>query len=322
MCYTTDNGKKMEGKLCFSFPGQLLEIPNLENDILGDTTLTHEIIKKAYELIGFEWSTCTFRDSVLNKYLNLRLQIVSYLISIIYAHYLMREGIVPDIISEHSMGIYAALVASDTFTFEEGLELIFSIGILIEKRAQYLNCAMASIIGLTEDDLLSIFNCLNTHKLFIANYNGSRQFVVSGEREGIQKTIELAINEYHAIAARELILTAPLHCELLEGIKEDLVGLLSGFSPREGTIPVINHLTADISNREGIRRLLCEEIYKPVLWDRCVHKLIEYGANLFIEVGYGETIRKTVRWIDKDISVLTIKDKKSIKEIKRHLSTI
>jgi len=306
-------------KVCFIFPGQLLELPYLDADILRDGALFHDVITKARELVGFEWSTRAFKDPALKKYSNLKLQILSYLISVIYYNYLRREGIVPDVISEHSMGIYAALVASGVFTFEEGLELVFRIGLLLEQRAEEMNGAMASIIGLTEDEIHSIFERFNSYRLFIANYNGSRQFVLSGEREGIEKTIELALNGYHAIAARELVLNVPLHCKLIKVMKKDLVELLSTFNPKEGTIPVINHLTADICKQKSIRKFLCEEIYKPVLWDRCVQKLIGCGTHLFIEVGYGETLCKLIRWINKDVPVLNIKDKTSVEKIKSKL---
>ena len=306
-------------KVCFIFPGQLLELPYLDTDVLRDDTLLRDMITKTRKLVGFEWSTRAFQDPALNKYVNLKLQILSYLISVIYCNYLKQEGIVPDVIGEHSMGIYAALVASGVFTFEEGLELVFSIGLLLEQRAEGMNGAMASIIGLTEDEIHSILERFNSYRLFIANYNGSRQFVLSGEREGIKKTIELALDGYRAIAARELILNVPLHCELIEVIKNDLITLLSTFNPKEGTIPVINHLTADICKQKGIRQLLCEGVYKPVLWDRCVQKLTGCGTHLFIEVGYGETLCKLIRWIDKDIPVLNIDDKSSVEKIKRKL---
>ena len=307
-------------KMCFMFPGQLLELPTIANDILTDKAVTEHMVLKAREITGFEWQGLYFYDPELNRHINLRLQLATYLISLMYCDYLMRSGIVPDVIGEHSMGIYAALVAAGAFTFEEGLELVFKIGLLIENKTEHINGAMASIIGLTEQEILSIFKQLSQHKLFIANYNGSKQFVLSGNEDGIDQTIEIALNEYHAVAARKLLFSAPMHSSLLESIENDLRDLLSRFSPRELRIPVVNHLTAEFCYRDEIMQLLCEEIYKPVFWEKCVHRMKQYGVNLFVEAGYGETLQKLIRWIDQDLKVMNIRDKRSIEKVRQRLS--
>jgi [acyl-carrier-protein] S-malonyltransferase len=104
-------------------------------------------------------------------------------------------------------------------------------------------------------------------------------------------------------------------------VQYDLIKLLEKFNPRQGRVPVVDHITAEISKSACVRGILCEEIYKPVLWDRCVHELIRYGTHTFIEVGYGETLYKLIRWIDKDARVLNIKNKSSIETIKMKLAT-
>ena len=305
--------------ICFMFPGQLLELPAIANDILVDKAITEHRVIAAREITGFEWQGLYFHDPEFNQHINLRLQLTSYLISLMYYDYLMRSGIIPDVICEHSMGIYAALVASGAFTFEEGLELVFKIGLLIENKTKHMNGAMASIIGLTEQDILLIFKRLRQHRLFIANYNGSKQFVLSGDEDGIEQTIEIALHEYQAVAARKLLFSAPMHSSLLESIKNDLRDILSRFSPRELRIPVVNHLTAEFCCRDEIMQLLCEEIYRPVFWEKCVHRMKKYGVNLFIETGYGETLQKLIRWIDPDLLVVNIRDKGSIEKVRKLL---
>ncbi len=298
--------------ICFCFPGQLLEMPSLDNGILSDTALTRDIAKTAFDLTGFKWPDLSFQDSALNRCINLKLQITSYLISVIYYRLLRQQGIEPDCITEHSMGIYAALVAAEIFTFEEVLLMVFEIGQLLEKKAQKNDCAMASIIGLPEDNINSIIDRLKTQKLFIANYNGSRNFVLSGQRQGILSAIQIALEQHHAVAAQELVLNVPLHCELLQYMHEDISNLLCRFKPNPPRIALINHLTAEICSQAEITRLLCEEIYKPVYWEKCVEKIAAMGIRQFVEVGYGETLFKLVRWIDSEMSVMNIRDKRSI----------
>ena len=69
---------------------------------------------------------------------------------------LSQEGNRPDMIAEHSMGIYAALAASGSISEGEALELTFRIGLCIARMAETGDYALGCMVGLTLEPLLAI----------------------------------------------------------------------------------------------------------------------------------------------------------------------
>jgi malonyl CoA-acyl carrier protein transacylase len=196
----------------------------------------------------------------------------------------------PDVLAEHSMGIYAALAASEAITFEEGLFITESIGRLLEREGSLNRGGLASVIGLTLEEIGRICSDLNGHHLSIANYNGSMHYVLSGEEEGVEKAISLALSR-KAISASRLPFRTALHSPSLLSLKEEIQNILKDIEICQPKFPLLNHWTVKLLKREEIKDFLCLEIGQPVYWDRCVER--------FIEVGQEATLAKLIRWIHR-----------------------
>jgi [acyl-carrier-protein] S-malonyltransferase len=197
------------------------------------------------------------------------------------------------------MGIYAALAASEAITFEEGLFITESIGRLLEREGSLHRGGLASVIGLTLEEIGKICSDLNGHHLSIANYNGSMHYVLSGEEKGVEKAISLALSR-KAISASRLPFQTALHSPSLLSLKEEIQHILKEIAIRPPKFPVLNHWTVEPLKREEIRDFLCLEIGQPVYWDRCVERLIQEGVTQFIEVGQETTLTKLIRWIHRE----------------------
>jgi len=173
------------GKRAFCFPGQLQEKPIFEDHhpLKNDPHL-REWMEKTFRQTRFDLLNFAFMGEKKEEEEDiLKLQISTYLLSMVHFYRLRTAGWVPHILAEHSMGIYAALAASEAVTFEEGLFITESIGRVLEREGTRHRGAMASIIGLTTEDVQKICYDLNGYHLSIANYNGSMQHVLSGKRK-------------------------------------------------------------------------------------------------------------------------------------------
>jgi malonyl CoA-acyl carrier protein transacylase len=310
--------KRREEKICFCFPGQLQERPHLPGHypIHGDG-LAHEIYEETLRLSGFDMFNFSFQEEDWERYLNVKLQLSSYVISLIHFRRLQRAGIFPHLIAEHSMGIYAALVASRSIDFREGLLLTRDIGLLIEKRAREIAGSMCLVLGLGMDQIEGMRDRLDGYRISIANYNGSRNFVLSGLREGIDKAILLCL-EMGAIAAHRLTFSAPLHSDLMEPLRGEILELVDRLRIREPKVPVFNHMTLSFLQKADIKDLLAEEICKPVYWEGCVRDLLRRGVTWFIEVGYDDTLCKLIRWIDREVKTTATANPSSVEKLGPH----
>jgi len=295
------------GRTAFCFPGQLQERPTLKEDHpLRRDPHFKECVEMASRQASFDLLRFSFKGEEAG--FNLKLQIATYLLSMVHFSRLRAEGWVPDIITEHSMGIYAALAASEAITFEEGLWITESIGRILEREGASSGGAMASIVGLPSGEVEKISQDLNGFHLSIANYNGSKHFVLSGEEEGIEKAIDLALSK-KAISATRLTFNMGLHSPRLSVLSGEIRALLKKIEIRSPKFPILNHWTVRPLRREEIKDFLSQEIGQPVYWDRCVEKLIQEGINQFIEVGHGATLTKLIRWIDRDVEAFSAGDR-------------
>jgi malonyl CoA-acyl carrier protein transacylase len=217
----------------------------------------------------------------------------------VHFYRLQAAGWVPDILAEHSMGIYAALAASETISFEEGLLITESIGRLLEREGTLHRGGLASIVGLPLGEIEKICHDLNGHPLSIANYNGSMQFVLSGEEEGVEKAISLALSR-KAISASRLPFNTALHSPSLLPLRDNIKDILKDIEIRPPKFPILNHWTVTPLKINEIKDFLSQEIGQPVYWDRCVERLIQEGVTQFIEVGQEATLTKLIRWVHRE----------------------
>ncbi len=297
------------GKVAFCFPGQLQKRPLLwEGHPLRRDTIFKELVERASQHTSLNLlSFLTGKEESGNE-VCLKLQISTYLLSMIHFFRLKEEGWTPEILTEHSMGIYASLTASEAISFEDGLFITESIGKLLEKESRLHPGAMASIIGLPLKEIKKIFEDLKGSKLFVANYNGGLHYVISGEVEAVEKAILLALSK-KAISATRLAFHVALHTPMLICLRKEIKNLLKEIKIEEPKIPILNHWTIRPLKREEIKDFLSEEISKPVYWDRCVERLIKEGFSQFVEVGQEATLTKLIRWINREAEVFSTGDR-------------
>jgi [acyl-carrier-protein] S-malonyltransferase len=299
------------GKMAFCFPGQLQQRPIFEDHHpLKEDPHFNELLERASLVTKFDLPNFCFKGEEAGNKLELKLQISTYLLSMVHFFRLQASGWTPDILAEHSMGIYGALAASEAITFEEGLFVTESIGQLLRREGTLHRGAMASIIGLPLGEVQKICQDLDGYQLFIANYNGSMQYVLSGEVEGVERAISLALSR-KAISATRLAFDIALHSPSLFSLSEEIQNLLRDIKVRPPKFPILNHWTIKPLRKEEIKDFLSQEIGRPVYWVRCVEKLIEEGVDQFVEVGNESTLTKLIRWINREVEAFSAGDRLS-----------
>ena len=289
--------------LCF--PGQLQRVPEMTGEERGDDqNLSHPFVERAWETIGFHVPSFSFQGEE-SDCLNLKLQVVSYLSSMLSFDRYRQAGGRWDSITEHSMGIYAALVAAGAITFEDGLEVVHGIGLILEELGRERPGGMAAVVGLSREDVEAICQELDDG-LYLANLNASRHFVVSGEMSSVDKGMELAL-ERGALSVHRLTFNIALHSPLMESIREKVRKLLVGFRINPPQTPVMSHWAGvPLIDPDQIREFLVEQLCRPVDWERCVRSLLAKKITCFVEVGSSDTLTKLIRWIDRDVKAVSL----------------
>jgi [acyl-carrier-protein] S-malonyltransferase len=192
-------------------------------------------------------------------------------------------------VAGHSIGEYAALVASGCITLEDALRLI-KVRAAAMAEASPSDGAMCAILGSDEETLRRVILqvCSEDKKLCaIANYNCPGQIVISGIRAYVEKVRDAAI----AMGAKKgvmLSVSGPFHSPWMQPASERLEEAVSDvdFSPTQ--IPVVSNVTGNVAN--DWQTLLPLQVKSPVLWNASIQAMVNLGVNVFVEVGNGNVL--------------------------------
>ena len=84
-------------------------------------------------------------------------------------------------------------------------------------------------------------------------------------------------------------------------------------------IPVVTNVTADYVCEEDVKEILKKQVSSPVLWQKCMEKMIADGFDTFIEIGPGKTLCGFAKKINADIKAYNVEDMASLEKVVEEL---
>ncbi|GFE56350.1 ACP S-malonyltransferase [Geobacter sp. AOG1] len=276
---------------CFMFPGQPLSHGTEWPDDPDFRAIADIVRRRAFfDLEGFSWIGTGSTD-------NVKLQVFGTAMSLYRFWILRRENTLPDFIAEHSMGIYPALAACGSLTEEEAIEMTFRVGVCLARMGETRSYALGCVVGLCREPLLAI---AENHGVFMANYNTSRHFLLSGERPNMEEAMAEALAT-GAFSARTFPCDTPLHTPLVGEIDNELRGIFADYRYAEPRTRLVDHINQDCLSAADLGDFLREELQRPVYWEKTYRALRAAGVTGFVEVGEGDSLKKYNRWIDGEM---------------------
>ena len=275
---------------CFMFPGQPMALANIP----ADDPVFRERAQLCQAVSGFnpldgEQSARQLSDSI-------RLQLFGVSMSLYRFELLQRQHGLPDVIAEHSLGIYPALASCGSIDSSTALELTLRVGRCLAGMGEREKYALGSVVGLTAGQLATI---VSNHGVWIANYNTSRHFLLAGERDNVQAAT-LDAEAAGAFSVGLFPCDAPLHTELVGEVAGELRSIVAEYTFREPQIPLLEHLEQRRLTAALIPAFLVEELCRPVFWEQSYRALQREGVQRFHEAGAGQALSKFNRWIDSE----------------------
>lgn len=302
-------------KLAFIFPGQGAQYVGMGKDLYNNFKEARNIFDEADKALNEKISKICFEgpEEKLQETVNTQPAILTHSMtcfSILKAH-----GIIPDIVAGLSIGEYSALVAAESIKFEQAVPLVQKRGRFMQEAVPLGEGSMAAILGLTKEEVLEICNTASKEGIVeAANFNCPGQIVIAGEAKAVSAAIELA-KEKGAKKAIPLSVSAPFHCSLMKPAAEKLSVELEKVDIANPKIPVVANVNAEIvSSSNAIKEFLIRQVYSPVFWEDCVKKMMDFGADVFVEVGPGKALSGFVKKISKDVTVLNAGDSESLQK--------
>src|ERR1700710_217078 len=119
---------------------------------------------------------------------------------------------------------------------------------------------MSSLLGLDFDAAVEVAKeAAQGQVCDAANDNGGGQVVVSGNKEAVDRAVEIAKGK-GAKRAMLLPVSAPFHCKLMQPAADAMAEALKGVTIKTPASPLVsNVLAAPITDPDEIRRRLIEQ---------------------------------------------------------------
>lgn len=173
---------------------------------------------------------------------------------------------------------------------------------------------MAAIIGLDADKIEEILKRIDGI-VEIANYNSYEQTVISGEKEAVEKAMEILKSE-GAKKVVPLAVSVPAHSSLLKEKAKEFGEYIEKIDIKDAKIPVISNITAKpIIKKEEIKEELKMHFYSPVRWTKTIEYLVSEGVNTIYEIGPKKVLTGLIKRINKDIQLYNIETLEDINKI-------
>ena len=219
-------------------------------------------------------------------------------------------GVKADMAAGFSLGELSALTYAGAVSLEDGLRLVSSRGALMGADSKAHPTSMAAVLKLTEEQVASL--CAGFHNVYPVNFNCPGQITVSGDREemaAFTKTVKEAGGR-----AIPLKVEGAFHTPYMKNASDAFASELDKYEFRTPSIPVYSNCTGDVYGGD-VRGTLAMQMCHPVRWETIVRRMIEAGAQLFVELGPSRTLCSFINRIDPSARAVCVAEMKDLENV-------
>ena len=301
----------------FLFPGQGAQAIGMGKDLAENFLVAKNVFEEVNDALNQDLSALIWDGNIETLTLTENAQPALMATSIAAIKALESEGIEfgqASYIAGHSLGEYSALCAAGSLSLMDTAKLLRIRGKAMQDAVPFGVGAMAAILGLDFETVSQITNSnANDQVCQAANDNDPGQVVISGHKNAVEETIELAKD---AGAKRAILLpvSAPFHCSLMQPAADTMAKALSEIILKDPIVPLVANVKANKEvNGETIKDLLVEQVTGSVRWRESIEFMSSEGVSEVYEIGAGKALSGMVRRIDREINVNQVFDTSSVR---------
>jgi len=309
-------GNGSPGKLAFLFPGQGSQYVNMLKDLCEVEPVVADTFNEADEIMtpilgrsltsfiyvdgdeeSLKRAEAALRDTAITQPAMLTANVAMLRL-------MNKFGYSPDMVIGHSLGEYAALVASGVLTFAEALQIVSARASEMKKVSMDDNGGMAAVSA-PLDRVENVLNSLNEYAV-IANVNSPVQSVIGGSTLGIEKA--LAAFADAGFQATKIPVSHAFHTKIVAPASGPLKTVISRMSLNTPRIPVVANVTGELypTTRNEILEILGQQVASPVQFIKGMQTLYSNGVRAYVEVGPKRVLNALAADNLKDRSDVTI----------------
>ena len=305
-------------KIAFLFPGQGAQFVGMGKDLAEGFPQAKDLFARANDIVGYDLAALCF-DGPADK-LNATtvsqpaiFTVSAALLDILNAS---PNSVRPDVTAGLSLGEYTALYAAGLISFEDALQLVQKRGNAMQAAADDSDGSMVSVLGLDEVQVISLCEEASQGELLVAvNFNCPKQIVLSGATGACRRAADLA-EKHGAMKAIPLSVAGAFHSEMMNPAAEELRKALADCPINNPTgIKVIANINGDYyKDADAIQNGLVKQLIQPILWQKCMEKLLAEGVENFCEIGPGRVLTGLMKRIHRRTKITNISTAESLRK--------
>lgn len=294
----------------FLFSGQGSQYPGMGKELLEANPEFSFIYDKASEILGYDLKKVTQEgtDAELAQTCNSQPAIMA--MSLLCFECAKKKGITFDAVAGHSLGEYAAMVASGMLSLEDGFKVIKARAAAMDKAGRETEGAMYAILKMTPEDIEKV--CEETEGYVVpVNYNSPVQTVIAGEKKAAEAAAK-AFAEKGARAVR-LNVSAAFHSKLMEGASKEFYEAIKDVKFNTPSVPFYSNVTGgELKDFSDMPSLLAKHMISPVRFTSELAAMSAAGISKFIELGPNKVLTGLVKKTLKGSVAVNAEDIKSL----------
>ncbi len=313
----------------FVFPGQGSQSVGML-DAWGDHPVVVHTLQEASDALGQDVTRLIREGPKEELALTTNTQPVMLVAGVAaYRVWMAETGQAPAFVAGHSLGEYAALVASGALSLSQAAPLVRFRAQAMQDAVPVGVGAMAAILGLNAPEIVAtcaritgftgIFDLQEGDVVEAVNFNDPMQTVIAGSKAAVDKACEI-LKAQGAKRALLLQVSAPFHSSLMKPAAEKLKAKLAETTFATLKIPLINNIDVDIeTDAARIRDALYRQAFGAVRWVECVQAIKVRAVDHIIECGPGKVLSGLVKRIDADLTGAPLFDPTTMTQVKEML---
>ena len=294
-------------KLAFMYAGQGSQTVGMGKDFYEAYPEFREVMDNTN--VGFDVKDCCFNGPVEMLSTTKYTQPCMVAFAVGVTKILKNKGIVPEMAAGLSLGEYSALHAAGVFDDQQVISLVAYRGQAMSEAVVDRECKMAAVLNLEREVVQKC--CAQAQDEFKdqplnvvepTNYNCPGQIVISGDKEPVDRAIELFSRR-----CLPLNVSGPFHNSLMKPAGDQLKARFAEEAFGDMQFPVVfNTIGRAKTEEETIPALLEKQVQSSIYIEDSIRYMAEQGIDTIVEIGPGSALSKFVKKTCPDITCYSI----------------